>query len=277
MQQDDGARVDAPQQLIEGLLLCGLGVLLPVHVGEAPEEGVVAELPGHLQVLYAVDPSGRPVESGHLFSRDLPVRILHAFQFPAKAFQCGDPGHIGVRGRVVAHGVSLLLHAPDQLRVIPDEGAYHEKGGRGVMLFQRIQDGGCVSVLVACVKCQVDGLLPRIPQVMGVVLRQFPGGGVSRRRLALLPEPEPPVSFRGGGRLPGGDKVCDLGGRMAGEESGGEEEGDLQKGQELFSRDHGRTSFCDAFAPAYAARPGNMCRIIRKAGWKKEDPVVYWR
>ena len=61
VEQHHSARVDAGQELVEGLLMGGLVILLPVHVGQAPEEGAIAQIFGHLQILFAVNALGRPV------------------------------------------------------------------------------------------------------------------------------------------------------------------------------------------------------------------------
>ena len=173
-------------------------VLVPVYVGEAPEEGVVAKLLGHLQFFHIVLPLGRAVKLCHLLSCDLFIGCFHTIQLFPEGLQSGDPGHIGVGGGVVAYDVSFLLHPADQVRVLRDKIAHHKKGGGGLVLFQCIQDGLRVAVLIACVKGQVDPLFICVAQIVGVVLRQLLGGGVSHRGLALLLEAKAPVPLRGG-------------------------------------------------------------------------------
>lgn len=46
------------QQLGESLLRCGLGIVVPIHIGQAPENRLVAHGLGLLQVLLAVNPLG---------------------------------------------------------------------------------------------------------------------------------------------------------------------------------------------------------------------------
>ena len=54
VQKHDGTRMDAPEKLFECFLLCGLFVLIPVHIGETPEEGLIAESFCHLKIRFAV-------------------------------------------------------------------------------------------------------------------------------------------------------------------------------------------------------------------------------
>ena len=46
--------MDPCQELVEGLLFGGLVILVPVYIGEAPEEGFVAEILCHLEIGLAV-------------------------------------------------------------------------------------------------------------------------------------------------------------------------------------------------------------------------------
>ena len=72
------------------------------------------------------------------------------------------------------------------------------------MLFERVQNGLRVAVLIAAVKGEVDDLLPGVPQIPGVVLCQFLPGGVAHRGLALDGEGQSPVPGGGGdGGVPG--------------------------------------------------------------------------
>ena len=62
MQQHHRAVVGPGQELPEGFLLGGLGIVFPVHIGKAPEYRFVAQFLGHFQIFLAVDALGRPVE-----------------------------------------------------------------------------------------------------------------------------------------------------------------------------------------------------------------------
>ena len=129
----------------------------------------------------------------------------------------------------------------DQVRVFGDKITHYKKGGGGLVLFQCIQDGGGVAVLIACVKGQVDPLFICVAQIVGVVLRQLLGGGVSHRGLALLLEAKAPVPLRGGldpVRVGGGDKGGHLGGGAAEEKGGGQEKCDPEAGEWFYFAVH---------------------------------------
>ena len=87
--------------------------------------------------------------------------------------------------RVIAHNMPFCGHALYEIRCGINKVSHHEKAGRRVMLFERIQNSRCAAVLVARVKRQVDGLFARITDVKRVVLPQFLGGDIADRRLSL--------------------------------------------------------------------------------------------
>ena len=78
MQKHDGTRMDAAEKFFERFLLCGLLILIPVHIGETPEEGLIAESFCHLKIRFAVFSLGRPVVSPHGLSCDLCVACFEA-------------------------------------------------------------------------------------------------------------------------------------------------------------------------------------------------------
>ena len=90
MEQYDGAGVDPGQELIQGLFPGGLIVLDPVYMGQAPEEGVIAKLLSHFQVVGTVFSLGRTVISGQRLSGDLPESLFHVLQFFLEGFLSGD-------------------------------------------------------------------------------------------------------------------------------------------------------------------------------------------
>ena len=110
--------------------------------------------------------------------------------------------------RVVADDMPFRDHALHQLRCGIDKVAHHEKAGRCVMLFERIQNGRRAAVLVARVEREVDGLLARIADVKRIPLPQSLSGDIADRRLTLGLERQSPVADRRGNRLFGG---CRLG------------------------------------------------------------------
>ncbi len=77
MEQHNGTGMDTTAKLLKGLLMAGLGILVPVHIGQAPEKGGIPHVLGHLQVGSAVFPLGRPVVHGQFSARDFPEFVPH--------------------------------------------------------------------------------------------------------------------------------------------------------------------------------------------------------
>ncbi len=87
----------------------------------------------------------------------------------------------------------VLHHALRDLRGRLQEMSYHEEGGGGIVLFERIQDGLRVPVLVAAVKGQIDHLLIPLSTVVGIIPRQLRRRGIARGLLSLRAEPQAPI------------------------------------------------------------------------------------
>ena len=106
---------------------------------------------------------------------------------------------------VIAHDVPLLGHAADHVGGGLDHIAHHEKGSGGPVLFQGVQNGVGIAVLIAAVERKIDDFFGRVPQKAGVVVGQLLGAGVAHGGLALLREGQAPVVRGGGdGRRTGG-------------------------------------------------------------------------
>ena len=205
MEQYDGTVVDTGQELGIGLLRCGLVVHIPVHIRKAPQNGLVAQGLGLPQILHIVFSLGRAVVFAHGLAGGLLEEGLQGLQLLLESGLVADGGHIRVVIGVVAHHVPLRHHAADQVRGGLDHVARHKEGRRGVVLFQRVQNGGGIAVFIAAVKGEVDHLLTGIAQVIGVVLGQFLHSGISHGRLALGGEGESPVvGGDGNGGISGG-------------------------------------------------------------------------
>ena len=102
------------------------GYGIPVAMGHKAE---------NIGDVYKRQPLGRAVELWHLLAGDLPVKGLVLLQLLAEALRIGDGGHIRVGIGVVAHGVPLLHHAADKLRLGLQIVAHQKEGGRDVVLF----------------------------------------------------------------------------------------------------------------------------------------------
>ena len=62
MEKDDSARMDAAEKLLKGFFFGGLVILIPVHIGQAPENGLIAQFLGLFQIAFAVFPLGWAIE-----------------------------------------------------------------------------------------------------------------------------------------------------------------------------------------------------------------------
>ena len=78
VQKHDGTGMDAAEKLFECFFLCRLLILIPVHIGETPEEGLIAEILCHLKIHFAVFSLGRPVVFPHGLPCDLCVECFEA-------------------------------------------------------------------------------------------------------------------------------------------------------------------------------------------------------
>ena len=88
MQQHHCAGVGPRQQLGEGLLPGGLGIVVPVHVGKAPENRPVAQLLRHAQVFLTVYSLRRAVVFGHVLTGG--VIDIHGVSVLADYFVIAD-------------------------------------------------------------------------------------------------------------------------------------------------------------------------------------------
>ena len=170
MQQDDRAVMCAGQQLAHGLVTGGLIVHIPVHIGQAPENGVIPHILSHLEIGLAVFSLRRPVNFHHIFSRYLFVLRFKGFQLLLKRRLVGYFGHVRMGIRMVAHRMTLRHHAFHQIRAGLDVVAHQKKRGRHLMFFQRVQNSRRIAVFKARVKGDIQLFLAGIPHVIGIVL-----------------------------------------------------------------------------------------------------------
>ncbi len=84
MEQHDGTVVDTGQKLGIGLLRRGLVIHIPVHIGQAPEHGAVAQGLGLAQILLAVFSLRRAVEPGEGLAGGLLVQLFQLLQLLLK-------------------------------------------------------------------------------------------------------------------------------------------------------------------------------------------------
>ena len=107
MEKDDGAGMDAAEKLLEGFLLRGLFVLVPVHVSQAPEKGGITELLCHLKVGFAVFSLGRAVVFFHSLARDFRKQCLQVGKLFFKSLSGSNFGHVRVMVCMVPDNVAV--------------------------------------------------------------------------------------------------------------------------------------------------------------------------
>ncbi len=109
MQQHDSAGMDALRQLGEGFLMAGLAVLVPVHIGQAPEECGVPQVFRHLQICGAVLPLGRPIVHRQFRPCHLPEQRRHIVHFFLERRLIRNLGHIRMMICMIAHSMAVGL------------------------------------------------------------------------------------------------------------------------------------------------------------------------
>ena len=80
--------MDSPKQLFKSLFVGWLAILIPVDVGETPEEGMIAKILCHFQVGFAVFALRWTIKSGNFLSGDLPIQFFNCLDFFRKGFHC---------------------------------------------------------------------------------------------------------------------------------------------------------------------------------------------
>ena len=205
MKQHHRAVVGSGQKLGESCLLGGLGVVVPVHIGKAPEQGLISQFLGHFQVFLAVNSLGRPVEFGKLLADGFLVKRFQVGQLLGKGRLVRKPAHVVVVHGVVAHGVPLGDHPPHQIRALPDVISHQEEGGGNLLLLQGVQNFGGAAVFVSGVKGQIQHLFVGVADIRRLILAQLILPGVADGRRALLTEAQSP----GAGAQGAGSKHAD--------------------------------------------------------------------
>jgi len=229
VQEYDSAWVDSSDKFAECLLFCGLLILIPVYIGKTPEKSLISQFLRHFLLAFTVFALGWTIELGHGLSGSFCVEVFQLLKLLGEGVYGGYFRHIRMMVGVITHSVAFLDHSFHQIRAGGDEISNHKESGRGIVLFQCIQDSGCVSVFIAAVKGEVNDFLFCIFGIIGIVLFQFIEGGVCHRRFALLLETKTPVAVSGGGNrfcLPAVYRLSD---KTAGKVSGGKEKSDCQK------------------------------------------------
>ena len=167
MQEHDRAVVGTGHQFVKSGLPRRLCILFPVHIGETPENGFVAQFLRPGKVFIAEFAFGRSIEKRQGRScRFLEQRgkIIQLFFERGFIFL----GHVRVVIGVVAHRMAFGDHPLDQVRVFLDIAAYYKEGAGGVVLFQRVKNGRGIAVLIPCIERQIQPFLLRVSAVKSI-------------------------------------------------------------------------------------------------------------
>ena len=162
--------MDTPEKLFECFLLCGLFVLIPVHIGKTPEEGLIAEIFCHLKVGLAVLSLGRPVVFFHGFPGKLSIECFKTCELFCEAFRITDPRHIRMVVCMVCDDMPLGDHTLYEVRTGLKVVADNKKCGGNVMLFQGIKDRRSVTVLVSGIEGEIKNLFAGKIGIPGMIL-----------------------------------------------------------------------------------------------------------
>ena len=192
MEQHHRPGVNAGDELLKSCIGTGLAVPVPVHISKTPKNSFIAQILRLPQILFTVDSLRRAIIFFHWLSHRLLIGGFHILQFLLKCGGVGNFAHIVVVHGMVADGVPLPCHAAHQIRVLANVGAYQEKSGRGIVLFQRIQNRLRAAVFIPGIKGEINHLLLGVAQIGCIKPLQLIHAGVAHRRHSRLPEAESP-------------------------------------------------------------------------------------
>lgn len=169
-----------------------LFLLLPVHIGKAPENRPIPKLLCQLQIVVAVFTLGRAIKLRHLFAGCLLVQVFQLRQLLLKLF-FSHLAHIRMMVAVVPDDMSLRPHPFDQIGIFFQIIPYNKKSRRHMMLFQCVENRRRVAVFVSAVKRQIQNLFRRILRIKRIILRQLLHIFVRHRRFVVLLKGKSPV------------------------------------------------------------------------------------
>ena len=172
-----------------------LFLLLPVHIGKAPENRPIPKLLCQLQIVVAVFALGRAVELRHFFAGCLLVQVFQLCQLLLKCF-FSHLTHIRMMVAVVPDDMPLRPHPFDQIRIFFQIIPHNKKSRRHMMLFQCVKNRRRVAVFVSAVKCQIQNLFRRILRIKRIILRQLLHTFIRHRRFVVLLKGKSPVLLR---------------------------------------------------------------------------------
>lgn len=172
-----------------------LFLLLPVHIGKAPENRPIPKFLCKLQIVVAVFSLGRAVELRHFLTGSLLVQVFQLRQLLLKLF-FSHLAHIRMMVAVVPDDMPLRPHPFDQVGIFFQIIPHNKKSRRHMMLFQCVENRRRVAVFVSAVKCQIQNLFRRILRIKRIILRQLLHTFIRHRRFVVLLKRKSPVLLR---------------------------------------------------------------------------------
>ena len=172
-----------------------LFLLLPVHIGKAPENRVISQFLCKLQIIVTVFALGRAVKLRHLFAGCLLVQVFQLRQLLLKCF-FSHLTHIRMMVAVIPDNMPLRPHPFDQIRIFFQIIPHNKKSRRHMMFFQCVKNRRRVAVFVSAVKCQIQNLFRRILRIKRIILRQLLHTFIRHRRFVVLLKGKSPVLLR---------------------------------------------------------------------------------
>lgn len=169
-----------------------LFLLLPVHIGKAPENRAISQFLCQLQIVVVVFALRRAVKLRHFFAGYLLVQVFQLRQLLLKLF-FSHLAHIRMMVAVVPDDMPLRPHSFDQIGIFFQIISYNKKSSRHMMLFQCVKNRRRVAVFVSAVKCQIQNLFRRILRIKRIILRQLLHTFIRHRRFVVLLKGKSPV------------------------------------------------------------------------------------
>ncbi len=185
--------MDTSHKLFKRLLMAGLGILVPIHISQAPEKSRISHVLCHLQVCSTVFPLRRTIIHSQFRPCNLTELIRHIIHFLLKRGLIGNFGHVIMMICMVSHRVSVLHHAFYDIRSRFQKMPNYKKSSRSVMFFQCIQNRRRIPVFIAAVKCQIQHLFVSLCHIVGIILFHLLYRGIAGGLLALCSKSQPPV------------------------------------------------------------------------------------
>ena len=186
MEQNDSSGMNPSEEFGESFFFGWLVILIPVYIGETPEETFVTKFFCHLKIGFTVFSLRRPIVFGHILSGYVFIGSFYIVQFFLEIFYRRNTGHVGVMPGMVSHGVSFFRYPFDQFRFGVNVGSYNEKSGFYLMLFQCIKDSRSISVFVTGIKSKIQNFFGRILCIISIHRCKFLDRSISNRSFAFF-------------------------------------------------------------------------------------------